>query len=397
MLATGLHVPVCAQLPAYLKFPHYTTGIGLPNGQITELNQDRAGFLWVAARSGISRFDGRLFRSYRLPASPRTRLADDTRPVFATDERGMLWLLTQRGLYRYDARLDSLLAVDTPLSHWLVRPDIHLLLDKKRHCFWMTTSRGLFRYDLHTGCTYPTSINQLFRPFRALLTVDDQLVIAASEGVYVYDPARNSHWFDTIDEDGNEHFISAFMDTDGHIWMGRNGRGLVLFDPKTRQVTHFKPPTTLVQSKFISIQDIATVPAVTGDSLLWLATHDFGLLFFNRRNRRFVGNYVAQPALIQGLLTNQIDRLFTDREGRLWLANQALVQFDPADQAMHTERLNIPPMNLQNSIPNREYPGRPSFPAICIRFTYTSGAMWTGICGKFGRSSSIPITRSSRF
>jgi ligand-binding sensor domain-containing protein/anti-sigma regulatory factor (Ser/Thr protein kinase) len=348
--------PARAQLPAYLKFNHYFPKDGFPNALITDLSQDRQGFLWIATSAGISRFDGHSFRTYRFHA--QTSSPDDTRPVFANDDRGFLWLMSQRGLYRYDPDADSLIAIKTPLSVGLIRSDHHLLVDSGRHCLWMSTSRGLFRYDIQTGRTTSTCIRQMYRPFRALLDAQQRLVIAASEGIYVYDPATNKHWFDTIDDDDNEHFISAFTDADGQIWMGRNGRGLIQFDSRTKQVITYSPPASLLRAGFLPIQDITTVPAVTGDSILWLATHDFGLLFFNRRSRQFVGKYTAQPALIQGLIGNQIDRFFHDREGRLWLANQALSQFDPAAQAIHTERMNLPQLNLQTALPNRGHPGR---------------------------------------
>ncbi len=352
-----LYASVQAQLPRYLTFRHYTTKDGLASHRIDDLIQDRQGFLWIATENGLNRFDGEVFKLYTLPARQAGQLPDGTRTCLALDGQGHLWALSQLGLSRYDHPTNQFRSVKTPLDGHSIRDNHHLLYDSTRACLWLTTSRGLFRHSLRTGTTTRTSVRTLFRPFRTLLTPDGRLLIAASEGAFVYNPATDQSRFYPVDDDGNEHFISAFSDADGQLWMGRNGRGLVHFDPGTGQATHYYPPPSLVKSTFVSIVDIATVPAITGDSILWLATHDYGLLFFNRYSRQFVGRHTASPLQPEGLFTSQIDRLYLGHNGQLWLANQALGQFDPANQAMHTELLNMPHINMQYMVPNRERAG----------------------------------------
>ncbi|GAB3997270.1 hypothetical protein GCM10028807_42020 [Spirosoma daeguense] len=345
-----------AQVPHYLKFRHFTTKDGLSSPRIIDFIQDRRGFLWISTESGINRFDGRQFLQYHLPARQPGGSIDNTYQKFAIDKQGQLWVLSQMGLSRYDITRNQFRLVPTPLDGHVSRDSHHILYDSSRTCLWLATSLGLLRYDLRTGKTSTTSIREMFRPFRIVLTKNDQVVIAASEGAFVYDPATNKNRFYPVDDDPQEHFFCAFADKDGTIWMGRNGRGLVEFDPTTGQAKHYFPPGYGFNQSFIAVHDICTVPAITGDSILWIATHNQGLRFFNRHSRKFVGDYVTKANLPEGLVSNQIDRLWLAPDGNLWLADQALGLLDPNDQAIQLETLNLSGIQLTCMIPQKEKP-----------------------------------------
>jgi ligand-binding sensor domain-containing protein len=53
----------CANAQMY-SYKHYTIMDGLPQNQIVTLYQDSKGFMWIATKVGISRFDGRNFKNY---------------------------------------------------------------------------------------------------------------------------------------------------------------------------------------------------------------------------------------------------------------------------------------------------------------------------------------------
>src|ERR1700742_4665763 len=46
------------------SFAHYTRTEGLSNNYISGIVQDSLGYIWVATRKGLNRFDGRFFTSY---------------------------------------------------------------------------------------------------------------------------------------------------------------------------------------------------------------------------------------------------------------------------------------------------------------------------------------------
>ena len=81
-----------------LKF--YEIEDGLIDHQVTDLLLDRAGNLWIATRSGLSCFDGKVFHNFTtadgLPS-------DHIRCLFE-DRQGHLWIGTDRGVGHYNGQ-----------------------------------------------------------------------------------------------------------------------------------------------------------------------------------------------------------------------------------------------------------------------------------------------------
>jgi len=47
-----------------LKFVHYTNEHGLPSSYVKDITQDHLGFIWIATRNAVTRFDGTQFKNY---------------------------------------------------------------------------------------------------------------------------------------------------------------------------------------------------------------------------------------------------------------------------------------------------------------------------------------------
>ncbi|WP_375448091.1 ATP-binding protein [uncultured Fibrella sp.] len=54
-----------------------TTADGLPNSTVTEVVQDRAGFIWIGTADGLGRYDGRTVKVFRHKPGDTTSLADN--------------------------------------------------------------------------------------------------------------------------------------------------------------------------------------------------------------------------------------------------------------------------------------------------------------------------------
>ena len=72
---------------------------GLPQSQVTSLQQDQHGFLWIGTVHGVARFDGREF----LRLGGEDGLCNNFVNDLQFDLAGNLWIATDRGLARIDA------------------------------------------------------------------------------------------------------------------------------------------------------------------------------------------------------------------------------------------------------------------------------------------------------
>jgi signal transduction histidine kinase/DNA-binding response OmpR family regulator/ligand-binding sensor domain-containing protein len=99
-------LPISAKLPAQApQFESLTIEQGLSQGMIFDILQTRDGFLWVATKDGLNRYDGYNFKIFtHNPFAPYS-LAENTLVTLFEDSRGLLWVATEsKGVDVYDYR-----------------------------------------------------------------------------------------------------------------------------------------------------------------------------------------------------------------------------------------------------------------------------------------------------
>src|SRR4051794_72711 len=112
---------------------------------IRALFKDRSGALWVGCDQSLSRLD--------LSAEKFTRYPVPSVVQVSQDRAGMLWLSARSGLYGLDP-------VSGSITHFSHRPDDPASLsssdvkssgEDRAGAFWVSTSQGLDRFDRGTG------------------------------------------------------------------------------------------------------------------------------------------------------------------------------------------------------------------------------------------------------
>ncbi|QXV63755.1 histidine kinase [Mucilaginibacter sp. 21P] len=88
-----------------------TVSNGLPQSFISGLTQDKAGFIWIATRDGLSRFDGRQFKVFRHLANQKASLASNVITGIWLDRSQLLWIRYESG------DIDLLNTITQKISH----------------------------------------------------------------------------------------------------------------------------------------------------------------------------------------------------------------------------------------------------------------------------------------
>ena len=234
------------------KEERYTRCRSLTNSRIINMCKDRRGQIWVAAQSqGIDRIDPVTGSCRHYFCNPTANGQQERNWVWMIyiDHRGDIWATTLRqvslmgALYRYDPAADKFVVFDTGLS------DLFTLLEDSRGTLW------------------GGNLNQLVE----------------------------------IDRDGRYHHTysvgnpvhSIFEDSNGHLWLGTEGGGLLLFDRDRRRVTarYTTDQGLCNNSVYAMLQDNA------GD--LWISTAG-GLSRFDQTSAQFRNYFEAD-----GLQSNE--------------------------------------------------------------------------------------------
>ena len=117
-----------------LKF--YGIEDGLIDDRVTDLIKDHHGNLWVATRSGLSRFDGSVFQTFTTEEGlPSNRIH-----CLFEDSQGHLWLGTDGGVTHYDGQLFQ--TIHSP--H--IGPVLRILEDRDGNFWFGTVQNSLVRY-----------------------------------------------------------------------------------------------------------------------------------------------------------------------------------------------------------------------------------------------------------
>ena len=133
LLLVGLETR--AQAVAYESL---TIEQGLSQGMIFDLHQTRDGFLWVATKDGLNRYDGYNFKVFAHNPFDPFSLSESAVIALFEDSRGLLWISTvSKGLDVYDSRtgrfhhvpvLQARSIVETPDgSLWMSQADKELV------------------------------------------------------------------------------------------------------------------------------------------------------------------------------------------------------------------------------------------------------------------------------
>ncbi len=181
---------------------------------------DRRGWVWISGDRGLSRWDGRSWRTY----TTREGLASDQPYFLCEDTNGHIWFgyHSSHGVTRFDGKT---------FRHYTTREGltndaVYSIGADRRGNLWIGTARGVDRFDGTTFVNY-----------------------GAEEGYA--DPESNAGGF--------------WEDADGTLWFGTMG-GLSRYDPRF-DLTRGAPPTVLFQEVRLGARTFQSADLATAHRL----------------------------------------------------------------------------------------------------------------------------------
>ena len=302
-------------------FRVYGSSEGLPSMSTMDLSQDRNGYVWVATRDGLGRFDGREFVVYRnAPDQPDSLPCNDVQTVLATRD-GRIWVgCESTGLAMLDDSDDPSFTrfPPDPAGDGLRGGDVFALTETPDGALYIGTyAQGLAR--LRAGDKTPVALDRLM-PIDAALRTATILDMAVDASGALWVGTLEGLWrIDAADADtpGPARKIadlplvnSVQAGRDGRLWIGVNG---ALFRREGDGDMLEEVPLPDDAGIVDGIVDAA-------DGTVWVAARG-GLL----RLRADGGSDWIRPraAVPQALPDPDIRDLMVDHEGGLWLSTGA--------------------------------------------------------------------------
>jgi signal transduction histidine kinase/ligand-binding sensor domain-containing protein len=245
--------------------------------EVYSLFKDHSGNLWIGTEGLLDRFDPKseTFTHYRLDQLPSSSLSKDVSHI-SEDSSGTLWLSTENGLFSLDPNHGKMKGYfhdpNDPFS--LSDSEVKSTAEDRAGNFWVGTRKSLDELDRATG-----KVTQHIQ-------VED-----SGMGLWFHEDRFGVFW--------------VICGSLGHI---------ATLDRKTNRLTRFDyewkvggPPQE--NQAYSLLED--------SNGTMWFGTAGAGLMKFDRQNRCFV-SYRHNPADAETIGDNRVIALFEDREGNIW-------------------------------------------------------------------------------
>lgn len=315
-------------IPADLKFQHFTSVNGLSQRSVADIVQDKKGYIWFGTRDGLNKFDGQKFVVYRHNTADSTSLSNSNIHAIYEDEGGNLWVGTERGLNKYNPATDNFIRytfADSP--HAVADNLVRGIIQVDSRILWVATENGIIQLDIQTNeikkiqkqseGSNSLSDNNL-RSF--LKDGEGNIWICNARYIDVYNIKNRQ--FKRLDypqkADNSRIHLNGlptlFLDKKNMLWLGYE-QGLALYDRSTESFIDFE----FQHKKAITTSTRTLCEDHFGN--LWIGSYS-GLYILNAK-RTALKHIVHYPDNSTSLSQNSIYKIIRDSRGDMWIGTWA--------------------------------------------------------------------------
>jgi signal transduction histidine kinase/ligand-binding sensor domain-containing protein/AraC-like DNA-binding protein len=338
---------------------------GLSSSMVTDIHQDRSGFIWVSTEDGLNRFDGIKFTVYRQDKADGKGILSNFIQVLFEDRAGTMYTGSIHGLQYYDPATDAFETIPLMIGqstltnvrvlticqrkngdilvgtsgHGIFRIErngsmlyakqtdlkipssliINLFEDNTQNLWVSTEDRGLYRFDnasLTSRKSYFVSKKIQNNIITSLCQDKYGRVFAGNmvSGLFQYNMANDS--FQHIDYNGSSNLLIADLtvNDNGQILIGTRGQGMKYFDAvsgKILDMNHNVESFDFGKSKVFSVFE-------DNSGNTWLGIYQKGLLLLGVNTNRF-GYLGYKSASNNSIGSSAVKALFEDSANTIWV------------------------------------------------------------------------------
>lgn len=296
-----------------ISFIHYSTDYGLPSPYVKSITQDPDGFIWVATRDALVRFDGINFQEFPCYDKHNHSIKEYFNKLFVFNDTLLIAQTNGGQFFYYNADLESFFHY--PLLSNL-GPTDNIIPSKQG--YWICKNKQLFFLN---NANAKTRLEDKFSKYKM------------PKNLQIIDVVENNNYLGFLTNTGNAYFINdetltsidftkllpfnAFdirhIDSDGYVWVSSNDHGLVRMNITTLEFDFFLKGT---ESKSIPHNFIHNI-CEDKHKQIWIGTEG-GLGVYDMRSKT-MNLYTSNLNAPHGLRSNPIYDTFCDSNGGIWL------------------------------------------------------------------------------
>ncbi len=326
MVAIGCLCLCPALVPSYAEahppeivHVRYTADDGLSNNAVSNIIQDRKGFIWLATWDGLNRFDGYRFVNYRTDDKSQTPMLHNRINTLMEDVSGNIWAqMYDEKLFRFNCSSEQF----ESLTHGNPEiPDFRVgsLFQTSLGDIWAATDQpGLIQItiDRTTGRfalrSYPLPHRKI-----SVLCEDSHANVWAgtNRGAALLSHPEDNGSFVCRESLLTRHHITAILSHGEQVWFGTSDGSLYNYNLRNEKIN--SQPLAVLQ------KPITALAISTNEKQLYAGTGQGGCVQINTFSRE------CRKILPEGIT---VKRLFIDSHNLVWILTDrpGITKYDPA-------------------------------------------------------------------
>ena len=280
------------------SFREYIQGLGNPN--ITSIQQDRVGYLWMGTQNGLYRYDGSQFQRYGADEGIPDRIIDN---VFVSLD-GTLWVGTSAGVYfeRKDGKFSSV-PLPYPLNEFTHPTGTTFTSHRPDEVVTASSSHGVLlkRRGTDNWVALPLDLKGGF-VWSVLYGPDGSLWYGCEKDLCRLNGGQATQVRATLGLP-EEQWLTMMVARNGHIWLRSNLHVVEMLPDGSRAFVRNLPGE----------QSSEAYPTLAEDGQGRILTSQGSeLALWEKDHWRLVTDH-------NGLSPFEVQELFVDREGSIWM------------------------------------------------------------------------------
>ena len=308
------------------KFKSYPEVI--PENTIVYTLKKDGNNLWIGSEDGLFILNVNSKDFHQFKANPRQKVSLSRNSIRAIyiDKQGYYWIGTyQGGVNKFDRNLSLFSAKEySPFDPFGLKGSVVTSFAEldKHHIFIGTDKGGVSLYDRSTELFYPVPVpakSSSLSVLCLLKTTKEKLWIGTfRDGLFVKDLLNQQIKQYKINQNvqglsvNHNEIFCLEEDRFGKIWIGTNGSGICLFDPKTDKFSYINKSSTGLK---LPLNGYIRSIVEDKDGKIWIGSHGTGLAVFDPLKKTFK----VYDRSNSNIPDNSINNLFVDSKNRIWL------------------------------------------------------------------------------
>jgi len=341
-LVSILLMSICLSAQTEVNFSHLNTLNGLPDNSVIDIVEDDRGYIWLATRDGLAKFNGRETVNYRHIMGINS-ISNSSIITIEKDLKGNIWVGTFNGLNVINTSDNSIVNLETKSTEYVAEArsitDLHC--DKKGR-MWIGTGAGLFLFHPNDSSFELKLQMPIINRAENLATVcykgidDDKYGnIYCAIGGRIFQSVDDGTTFKKLDLQhqeilpNGEVWLSAIKVIDDYLWYGDWGFSHFYrrnIETNEQEEVIFQP------SVFQNAKEVARDFDWVGNEV-WVSTYSTygqagtGGIYIYDLEGNFKRHLLHSKEIRGSISNNRVYALYESSDGTIWLATEAGVDY----------------------------------------------------------------------